>query len=418
VTENRIGIYVYYSDANVLQYNRVESNLKNGIWLWFSSNNLLEGNEILNNAFNFGVSAPNGGFSYFNNQIDRSNIVNGKPIDYRIDVKNEIIDNMTEVGVLYLINCFNITIQGLELTNNRHGLFGYNITKSTIQHLKTSENSYGIYLQNSRGNIIQENEGVKNWVGIQLYNAINDTIRDNIAGDSEKGISLYEADNNNIVENDISNCLYGIRFYSSHKNTIVHNNLINNTHQADLIISHQNTWDNGFEGNFWSEYSGPDANRDGIGDTSYIIVNGTTTYQDRHPLLGRLHNFSIYDQASHNWVSVITNSTILNFDFEATNNTIMLRVNGTDGTYGFCRVSIPHVIVEPEIIVVIDNGLTETLHPDYFIHDDDTRRWIYFAYQQSTHEIVIIPEFGVAILLLIATFLTIFTLVLKRTAKN
>lgn len=417
-TENRIGIYVYFSDANVIQYNRVESNLKNGIWLWFSSDNLLEGNEILNNSFNFGVSAPNGGFSHFNNQIDRSNTVNGKPIDYRIDVENEVIDNMTEVGVLYLINCFNITVQNLELMNNRHGLFGYNITKSTIQHLKTSDNSYGIYLQNSHGNIIQENEGLKNWVGIQLYNSVNNTVWDNVAGDSEKGISLYEADNNHIVENDILNCLYGIRFYSSNLNEIFHNNLINNTHQADLIISHQNTWDNGFEGNFWSDYSGPDANRDGIGDTYYIIINGTTTDQDHYPLLGRLHNFSIYDQESHSWVSVTTNSTVLNFEFEATNNKIMLRVIGTDGTYGFCRVSIPHVIVEPEIMVVIDNGLTETLHPDYFVHDDDTRRWIYFAYQQSTHEILIIPEFGVASLLLIITFLTILISVSKRTVKN
>ena len=41
-------------------------------------------------------------------------------------------------------------------------------------------------------------------------------------------------------------------------------------------------WDDGKEGNFWSDYNGTDSNNDGVGDTPYMI---DTLNQDRYPLL-------------------------------------------------------------------------------------------------------------------------------------
>jgi parallel beta-helix repeat protein len=98
----------------------------------------------------------------------------------------------------------------------------------------------------------------------------NVTIDGNTAASNEKGISLYEADNNLIVRNTLSNNLYGIRFFDSGLNQVFHNNLIENTHQADLIVSYKNVWDNGFEGNYWSDYNGTDTSTplDGIGETN------------------------------------------------------------------------------------------------------------------------------------------------------
>ncbi|MDD3792425.1 MAG: hypothetical protein PHY74_04775, partial [Candidatus Bathyarchaeota archaeon] len=42
------------------------------------------------------------------------------------------------------------------------------------------------------------------------------------------------------------------------------------------------TWDDGKEGNYWSDYTGTDDNTDGIGDTPYII---DALNQDRYPLM-------------------------------------------------------------------------------------------------------------------------------------
>jgi hypothetical protein len=64
----------------------------------------------------------------------------------------------------------------------------------------------------------------------------------------------------------------------------------------------------------------------------------------------------------------------------------------------------------PPYTIVIDNGATVVAKFNGELHDNSTHRWIYFAYQHSTHEIVIIPEFPYALLLpllMIATLLTV-----------
>jgi len=43
-----------------------------------------------------------------------------------------------------------------------------------------------------------------------------------------------------------------------------------------------NIWDNGSEGNYWSNYNGTDSNGDGVGDTPYVIDENN---QDNYPLM-------------------------------------------------------------------------------------------------------------------------------------
>lgn len=389
ITNNQVGIHLFFSKANVIEHTIVSSNHENGIWLWYSDNNVLKGNEIFNNSYNFGVFG--GSFLNFNNTIDASNTVDGKPIQYLIGVEDETFDNQTNTGVLYLINCFNVTVRNLNLTKNGHGVFCHNVTDSTVENVTASENNYGIYLQDSGGNFIDNNCYLDNWVGICLEHSNHNVVESNTAGNGEKAISLYEADNNNITGNTLMNSLYGVRLYSSRFNEFFHNNIIGNTNQADLISSYPNVWDNDFEGNFWSDYVGSDTNRDGLGDTPRIIDGGN---RDRYPLLGSFYNLNIYYEENFHTVPLISNSTVLTFIFEAANNTIRLTVNGTDETYGFCRMCIPHVLTEPEIAVIIDDGLTEVLYPNFTIRDDGFCRWICFAYQHSEHEILVIPEFS------------------------
>jgi len=89
-------------------------------------------------------------------------------------------------------------------------------------------------------------------------------------------------------------------------------------------------------------------------------------------------------------------------------------VNGTDETYGFCRMCIPHILIEPEIAVIIDDGLTDVLYPNFTIRDDGFCRWISFAYQHSKHEILIIPEFSPVFFLLTLLLVALWCSSLKK----
>jgi PKD repeat protein len=66
---------------------------------------------------------------------------------------------------------------------------------------------------------------------------------------------------------------------SCRNNTIYENNFIDNT----AIDNCKNDWNYSGKGNYWSDYSGSDANQDGIGDVAYLIPGGIN--KDFFPLM-------------------------------------------------------------------------------------------------------------------------------------
>jgi len=61
-----------------------------------------------------------------------------------------------------------------------------------------------------------------------------------------------------------------------HDNVLYHNNFIISTRNGPVWGDNKaNFWDNGREGNYWSDYNGSDWNFDGKGDTPYAIMSET-----------------------------------------------------------------------------------------------------------------------------------------------
>lgn len=440
VTNNADGIYLSHANENVLTDNVVSSNF-HGFILADSGSNTLTNNNASNIAYNFNVFGDS--FSHFNNSVDMSNIIDGKSIYYLVGAVDTVLDYETNASTIYLINCNNITIKELTLTNNRHGVFIYNTTNSKIQNVTVSNNYCGIYLRLSSNNTLIGNTISNNpWGGIELVGCTNITLRRNRVSLCQKGFNLISCRFSTLVENHVlgsldgfvldwsrNNTLIGniasnnLRFGfklefgvgwpgnntlagnlasnngqggicldRSSNNTLYHNSYLNNTMHVESINS-TNIWDNGHEGNYWSGYLGIDLNHDGIGDSPHMLDVDNT---DHYPLMGP---FSSFNTTLGKFVNVISNSTIEDFAYFESNDTIRMHVSNMTGnqTHGFVRICIPHSLMTEPYNITID-GVNPT-YWNYTLHDNATHRWIYFAYEHSTLEIVIVPEFTSMVLL-------------------
>jgi hypothetical protein len=171
-------------------------------------------------------------------------------------------------------------------------------------------------------------------------------------------------------------------------------------------------WDNALEGNYWDKYTGVDTNLDGIGDTPQTIDANNT---DNYPLMGI---FSSFNTSAGRYVNVVSNSTIEDFTYFKSNSTIRIHASNmtANQTHGFCRICIPYALINETFYVTVD-GASPT-YSNYSLYDNGTHRWIYFAYEHSKVEIIIIPEFPSPAVLLILMTATPVAIAVHRRKKS
>jgi parallel beta-helix repeat protein len=402
ISENSIagGVFISYSRYNTIVENNITTS-GSAVSLRSSSNN-----SVLRNTF------ANGGLwvddSYGN--LVESNTINGKPLVYLESVSNHTVDN---AGQVILINCHDIVVQNLDLSNARVGIQMERTSYTEISNNNITNNS-GIELWDSANNSISGNN-IVNGGGIFLQSSANNSISGNNITSNGSGIQFQDSSYNIVSGNDITaNTHYGVSLYDSENNSILHNNFMENQEHASIESgpfsgSYSNLWDDGVEGNFWSNYTGVDNDQDGIGDSPHVL---DPENRDNHPLMGAFSSFSTSEGDS---VTVVSNSTIENFQCFQSNSTINIHVSNatTSQTFGFCRVCIPHSLMNETYHVAVNDAEPKSVN--YTVYDDGSNRWIYFNYGHSTLEIVIVPEFSsVAILLLSVTITTVVATFYKK----
>jgi nitrous oxidase accessory protein NosD len=210
------------------------------------------------------------------------------------DAPNDFADNRI------FGNNFTSLESALALYNARNNV----ITQNVIQQ------SGGLTINYGSNNTISQNqispgglvsiglsESVGNYVtgntltGASIEGGVASIIAYNNITGNQYGISGTV--NSTIFENNIAGNAYGIFGDRTENNFIYRNNFINNTVQAGLSVYREgrvpmpaNTWNNGTQGNFWSDYNGTDSNNNGIGDMPYII---DANNRDNYPLMSQVN---------------------------------------------------------------------------------------------------------------------------------
>ena len=154
---------------------------------------------------------------------------------------------------------------------------------------------FGIELSNvTDGNVTVKNLRILAFnIGLYIWTT-NNTVTGNTITGSNVGIFLAESPNT-VVGNYIADNGEGVFLgplpdtHPTVYNVLYHNTFVNNTQQVydcectdPHTIQHLNIWDNGEEGNYWSNYEGVDADNNGIGDTPYTVSDDDS---DLHPLI-------------------------------------------------------------------------------------------------------------------------------------
>ncbi len=397
ITDNYFGIRLLSnSNNNNIYANNLTASSLDGIYIHESSNNTLYDNLLYSNGYGFFVYGYE--LTEYLHNIDTTNAVDGKPVYYLIDQHNESVTPLTypEIGFMAFINSTNIEIEGLNLTGNSQGLLLAYTNSSRITANKVINNYDGLVLFNSFENSLRENTVTENeYRGIYVdYSDFNNVLENTIRDNDYQGIYVSDSENNTIYRNTIANHEYAIELYGIN-NRFYLNNFVNNSQQIDCYDM-VNFWDNGLEGNYWSDYDSADSDHDGIGDIEYEIDSNNI---DHCPLMGMFRSFNT---SVGEYVNVVSNSTIEDFQYFQDNSTIKMYASNvtSNQTCGFCRVTIPHVLMNvTNIEVIIDNGTTPLLYHNYTLHDNGTHGWVYFAYTHSKREIDIIPEFSSFIVL-------------------
>ena len=172
-------------------------------------------------------------------------------------------------------NTINDTIDGIVLSGTNDSIVAENMI--------TFGQGYGLGLWTANNNLVRDNHvaNISGWEGYALVcNGIENVFTDNLGCNSTYGFWIEGAINCTLTHSTI----YGNHEAFWFSPDCSNNNMTWNIFDENL----QNGWDDSLneliDYNYWSNYTGIDANGDGIGDTPQPI-DGSALNNDTHPLV-------------------------------------------------------------------------------------------------------------------------------------
>jgi len=263
ITDFPYGIYIYAADYTTItgntvgnatygihlksnaNYNTITDNefIDNyeGIYLDVSGYNTITDNTFINCGLHIGVSKSN---------VVENNTLNGRPLVYLEDASGQTVD---DAGQVLLVNCEDITVEGLTISNvsTAIGLWGTNNSRILNNNI-SSLNSIAIALSNSAQNIVAGNTANStHQSGIALGNSDANTLANNTANSNRyDGIRISGSSYNILINNTVSENEHGIHLLESYNNTL-RNNTIDSNNESGLYLWY--SYDNNLYNNTFTD---------------------------------------------------------------------------------------------------------------------------------------------------------------------
>jgi parallel beta-helix repeat protein len=235
------GLSLDWSNGHTIIGNTLTDGIV-GIDIWNTTGCVFRNNRMSNCGFSIRAYPT----YQYENDLDLSNMVDGRPIYYWVNAKDKMVPS--DAAYIVLVKCTNIQVEN----NSPQGICLVSTTKSTITNVKMIGRGDGITLLDSSSISIVDSILRDHAIGIEIEDSSNNTISGNdISNHTTRGINLGNANNNLISDNTITNNSYAIAPFQdalSSGNTIASNNFTGN----DFAITVQGSmriFDNIFEDN-------------------------------------------------------------------------------------------------------------------------------------------------------------------------
>ena len=223
-------------------------------------------------------------------------------------VKGEAVTEFNSGNAIHLWYCNNVEIRGNDVRKVRDGIYLEfsdnisiidNLSKNNVRyglHFMFSNDNYvgnnvfetngaGIALMFSKLMIVENNLITRNWgtasYGLLLKEVNDVRIQNNLIVENTVGITVEGSNRLEYLHNDFTSNGYGIRVKGAcYENKIFNNNFLYNSFD---ISYNGRINDNEFNNNFWSNYTGYDLDKNGIGDVPYRPVKLFSYIVNRTP---------------------------------------------------------------------------------------------------------------------------------------
>jgi parallel beta-helix repeat protein len=287
VSNSGYGIEIMGSPYTTIINSEMKNN-STGLYIVSSDHIMMKNNLLHDNQINLNIY-PSEFTGELGNDIDTTNIIEGKPIYYFENINDRVFDSLSNPSQFYCINCSNITLSNTTFdgARNKYQIILYNTTGSTIAS-STIKNAmdFGIYTTYSPNMTLLNNKIMNNGVGVEMYGSPNSIFKNNVfSGNQYVGIELSSNNTDVLIQNNDFEGSWWAIVNSNNNAKIIQNNFFGSGRDLDSyevipILSESLPIGGNYYANYDTNEEGCfDADNNGVCDSPHNLLK-TAGYND------------------------------------------------------------------------------------------------------------------------------------------